>query len=81
MSPLPSFTITFSERIHARVTVSAPDEFAAIAIATRTFHDDCFRALEAVDGTSEILEFHGPDFIEVEADEPDQSPNESTSNA
>lgn len=66
MTPLKTYSVTFSERIHARTEVQAPDVATAEELAARTFHQDCFKALNDNGSVSEFLEFNGPDFFDVE---------------
>jgi hypothetical protein len=70
MSQVKTYTVTFSERIHARTEVKAASVQEAEDKAARKFHDDCFRALEQMDTPSEILDFDGPDCFECEEDCP-----------
>lgn len=60
-----TFTVTWSERINARAEVTACCAEEAKAKAARILHQAVFdRMADCMDG--EILEFEGPDWIEVE---------------
>lgn len=63
---LKEYEMTMSERVVARTVVEATSAEAAEALAARRWHADCESALDAHEGLTEVLEFNGPDWVEVE---------------